>query len=68
MAAILPAAGAETYKNTTRGGVTARRYTFNLKPKIEELLAKTGELEKCGMGPDTNSSQRKVVPASEIPD
>lgn len=29
-------------KNTTRGGVTARYYTLDLKPKIEELLAAGG--------------------------
>ena len=33
-------------QNVHRGGVKARRYTFDLKPKIEELLAIAGELEE----------------------
>ncbi|GEM_PF-3138014 len=36
---LMKATGVQA-KNTTRGGVTARYYTLDLKPKIEELIAK----------------------------
>jgi hypothetical protein len=42
---IMKEAGVQA-QNVHRGGVKARRYTFDLKPKIEELLAIAGELEE----------------------
>lgn len=41
---IMEEAGVQA-QNIHRGGVKARRYTFDLKPKIEEML-ESGELEK----------------------
>jgi hypothetical protein len=33
-------------QNVHRGGVKARRYTFDLKPKIERTAGECGELEE----------------------
>lgn len=41
---VMAAAGIQA-QNVHRGGVKARRYTFDLKPKIERML-ESGELEK----------------------